>query len=119
MVGRGAAASHHRHLRRDRDHAVHDVDVVAAAWTYRVFLVSGGLQVDLAFVPSAEFRALSPAFRLVSGIEQEPSRFPSPGAGDIIGMDARVERAGHEPPFAHERLESVKMSFDHLSALTA
>jgi hypothetical protein len=66
--------------------ALHHVDVLAGPWVYRVFLLSGGLQVDLAFVPAAEFRALSPAFRLVSGVAQEPSRFPSPSVTDIIGM---------------------------------
>lgn len=69
-----------------RRNALHHVDVAAGAWIYRVFLLAGGLQVDLAFVPAAEFRALSPAFRLVSGVAKEPSQFPSPGSGDIIGM---------------------------------
>jgi len=70
----------------DRHGALHHVDVTAGAWIYRVFLLTGGLQVDLAFVPADEFRALSPAFRLVSGTAKEASQFPSPTAADIIGM---------------------------------
>jgi len=66
--------------------ALHHVDVPAGAWIYRVFLLAGGLQVDLAFVPAVEFRALSAAFQLVSGVAREPSQFPSPRAGDLIGM---------------------------------
>jgi hypothetical protein len=70
----------------ERHEALHHVDVQAGAWIYRVFLLAGGLQVDLAFVPATDFRALSPAFRLVSGVAKEPSQFPSPGASEIIGM---------------------------------
>jgi hypothetical protein len=47
--------------------AVHHLDVLAGAWIYRVFLLPGTLQVDLAFVPATEFRPLAPTFRLVSG----------------------------------------------------
>src|SRR5271169_3390420 len=46
--------------------ALHHLDVKAGAWIYRVFLLPNSLQVDLAFVPAAEFRASSPTFRLVS-----------------------------------------------------
>jgi hypothetical protein len=70
----------------EQHRALHHVDVSAGAWIYRVFLLAGGLQVDLAFVPAVEFRALSPAFQLVSGVAREPSQFPSPGSGDLIGM---------------------------------
>jgi predicted nucleotidyltransferase len=70
----------------ERHAALHHVDVLAGDWIYRVFLVAGGLQVDLAFVPAAEFRALSPAFRLLTGVANSPSQFPAPSAGEIIGM---------------------------------
>ncbi len=66
--------------------ALHHVDVLFGAWTYRVFLLPNTLQVDLAFVVETEFRALAPTFRLVFGKANEP-RDPLPTqAGAIIGM---------------------------------
>ena len=66
--------------------AVHHVDVLAGQWTYRVFLLANSLQVDLAFVPQQEFRALSPEFRLVSGEAQEDRHLPQPSAAYLIGF---------------------------------
>jgi hypothetical protein len=66
--------------------ALHHVDVHAGAWTYRVFLLAGTLQVDLAFVPQDEFRPLAPTFRLVFGKALEP-RTSSPTEPEaIIGL---------------------------------
>src|SRR6185437_10116399 len=62
----------------DRHKAVHHVDVKAGTWIYRVFLLQNGLQVDLAFVPASEFRALGPSFRLVFGEAQSACSFPAP-----------------------------------------
>lgn len=69
-----------------RHGAVHHVDMKAGAWIYRVFLLASTLQVDLAFVPAAEFRALAATFRLVFGKAEEPRQFPPPLPADIIGM---------------------------------
>jgi hypothetical protein len=69
-----------------RHGAVHQVDMKAGSWIYRVFLLASTLQVDLAFVPAAEFRALAPTFRLVFGTAEEPRPLPSPVPADIIGM---------------------------------
>ena len=66
--------------------AVHHLDVLAGPWTYRVFFLANTLQVDLAFVTEAEFRALAPSFRLVSGKAVEPRTPPAPSIGWIIGM---------------------------------
>jgi hypothetical protein len=66
--------------------AVHHCDVRAGAWIYRVFLLPGTLQVDLAFAPAAEFRALTPAFRLVSGKAIEPRHAPPPACWEVIGL---------------------------------
>jgi len=66
--------------------ALHHLDVKSGAWTYRVFLLSSTLQVDLAFVPEGEFRALAPTFRLVHGKANEPRYTPQSNARDIIGM---------------------------------
>jgi hypothetical protein len=70
----------------DQHAAVHHVDVKSGAWIYRVFLLHNSLQVDLAFVPASEFRALAPAFRLMHGTASEPRHIPPPLASDIIGM---------------------------------
>jgi hypothetical protein len=70
----------------DRHRALHHFDVKAGAWTYRVFLLSGTLQVDLAFVTETEFRPLAPTFRLVFGTAETPQPFPSPLSGELIGL---------------------------------
>jgi hypothetical protein len=70
----------------DQHLALHHVDVLAGAWTYRVFLLANTLQVDLAFVVETEFRALAPTFRLAFGNAKEPRYSSPPQAGAIIGM---------------------------------
>jgi hypothetical protein len=70
----------------DRHSALHHLDVIAGAWTYRVFLLASTLQVDLAFVPESDFRALGPAFRLMFGKANEPRHSSPPDAEAIIGM---------------------------------
>jgi hypothetical protein len=73
----------------DRNSALHHLDVIFGAWKYRVFLLPGALQVDLAFVPATEFRALTPAFRLVSGTVNEPGHAGPPApwmfSSDLAG----------------------------------
>ena len=71
---------HQQHL------ALHHFDVRSGAWIYRVFLLPSTLQVDLAFVSAAEFRALAPTFRLMFGVANEPRHAPPPSPGDIIGL---------------------------------
>jgi len=71
---------HHEHG------AVHHFDVTRGSWVYRVFLLESTLQVDLAFAPAADFGALSPTFRLVSGASVELPQ-PAPGATEeLIGL---------------------------------
>ncbi len=70
----------------DQYKALHHLDIHAGPWLYRVFLLPGTLQVDLAFVPAAEFRALGPTFRVVFGAENEPQHTPAPLADPLIGM---------------------------------
>ena len=50
-----------------RHGALHHLDIRSGEWTYRVFLLPSTLQVDLAFVPATDFRALYPTFRLMFG----------------------------------------------------
>jgi len=66
--------------------ALHQVDVQAGAWTYRVFLLANGLQVDLAFVKEEEFRAMGPDFRLVAGEARAAGVIPGPPVGYLIGF---------------------------------
>jgi len=66
--------------------ALHHLDIRSGAWLYRVFLLSSTLQVDLAFVPASEFKALTPSFRLVFGKANEPGNTSAPAPGDIIGL---------------------------------
>ena len=70
----------------DQHRALHHVDIRAGAWIYRAFLLASTLQVDLAFVPAAEFRALAPTFRLVFGEANEPMHSPPSSPIDIIGL---------------------------------
>jgi hypothetical protein len=66
--------------------ALHHVDVHAGAWHYRVFLLAGTLQVDLAFVTQHEFRALAPTFRLIFGTANDPRQHAAPAPDELIGM---------------------------------
>ncbi len=66
--------------------ALHHLDIRSGAWVYRVFLLPSTLQVDLAFAPATEFRALAPTFRLLFGSAQEARHIPPPAAADLIGL---------------------------------
>jgi len=70
----------------ERHGALHHVDVKSGAWIYRVFFLASTLQVDLAFVPAAEFRPLASTFRLVFGAAREPTHSPGQAPADLIGM---------------------------------
>ena len=63
--------------------AVHHLDTKFQGWIYRTFLLPSTLQVDLAFAPKDEFRALSPKFRLVFGRAEEPKHVPPPNLLDL------------------------------------
>jgi hypothetical protein len=66
--------------------ALHHLDVVAGSWIYRVFLLPGTLQVDLAFVSATDFRPLAPTFRLIHGTANESRVFPTATPGGVIGL---------------------------------
>jgi hypothetical protein len=69
-----------------RHSALDHLDVVSGAWIYRVFFLADTLQVDLAFAPASEFRALAPTFRLMAGEANEPRHTPPPQPKAIIGF---------------------------------
>lgn len=69
-----------------RDHAaVHHLDVWRGATLFRVFLLAGTLQVDIAFWSAAEFGATAPTFRLLFGTAGERPATPPPTAEELIG----------------------------------
>lgn len=70
----------------DQHRALHHLDVLSGAWTYRVFLLPSTLQVDLAFVVDTEFRALAPTFRLMFGKANESRHASPPLPAAIIGL---------------------------------
>jgi hypothetical protein len=70
----------------DKHSAIHHFDIRSGSWIYRVFLLANTLQVDIAFVVSAEFRALAPTFRIVFGAAQESKHLPPPQPVNLIGM---------------------------------
>jgi predicted nucleotidyltransferase len=66
--------------------ALHHLDMPFGTWLYRVFLLPGTLQLDVAFVDPAEFRPLAPTFQLVFG-EARPAPPPQATNSDAaIGL---------------------------------
>jgi hypothetical protein len=66
--------------------AVHHWDLVAASSVYRVFLLPGWLQVDLAFTPSAAFGPHGPSWRLIFGSAGAPEPPALPDRRYLAGM---------------------------------
>jgi hypothetical protein len=66
--------------------AVHHWDLPAGPAVYRVFLLPGGLEVDIAFVPAAEFGPLGPSWRTVFGHPVPRADPPAPARRDLIGL---------------------------------
>jgi len=69
----------------ESQHALDHLDVTAGKWLYRVFLLPDTLQVDLAFAPADEFRALAPSFKLVFGETNAAHHAAPRPARDLIG----------------------------------
>jgi hypothetical protein len=66
--------------------AVHLFDLPFLASLYRVFLLPGGLQVDLSFTPAAEFGAFGPQFALLFGSAVERPFVEASPARHLMGM---------------------------------
>jgi hypothetical protein len=66
--------------------ALHHWDLPAGSTVYRVFLLPGWLEVDIAFTPAAEFGPLGPNWRTVFGqtVELAPAAPPRPD--DLAGL---------------------------------
>ena len=62
------------------------LDVIADGVRYRVFLLNSSLQIDVSFWPHDQFRATEPAFRLLFGTANPPTRPPSVDVDRAVGM---------------------------------
>jgi hypothetical protein len=70
----------------DQNGAVAHHDVRYGSTLFRVFLFRNTLQVDLAFWPSTDFRAIGPNFELIFGCVNDPQPVPNPDTKELIGM---------------------------------
>lgn len=70
----------------DEHRAVHHVDTKFGRWIYRTFLLSSTLQVDLAFTPATEFRALTPKFRIVFGEANDAAHWQPPQPTEMVRL---------------------------------
>ena len=99
--------------------AVHHWDLAFRGSVYRVFLLADGLEVDLAFVPQAEFGPRGPAFRIVFGEGErhepslvEPNHLVGLGWHHLLHARAAIERG---QPWKAEFY--VSAARDHVLAL--
>jgi len=66
--------------------ALHHWDLPFGSAIYRVFLLSGGLEADLAFTPAAEFGPRGPAWRTIFGATVRPVPSAPPRRDDLVGL---------------------------------
>jgi hypothetical protein len=74
---------------------LHHWDLISGPTTYRVFLLPGGLELDVALTPAADFGAHGPKFQLQFGQSVErPTESPMPdedvGYGWLYALNARA-----------------------------
>ena len=82
----GAAIADWTAVMYGRHGAISHLDVISGAVIYRVFLLASTLQVDLAFVPAADFGAVAPTFRLLFGTAVQRTQSAPPAATELIGL---------------------------------
>lgn len=71
----------------DREFSILDhFDMYAGSWVYRLFLLPGGLEVDVAATPAEEFGARGPQFRALFGTTHQLQATPPPSARYLIGL---------------------------------
>jgi hypothetical protein len=66
--------------------ALHHWDLPAGSTVYRVFLLPGWLEVDIAFTPAAEFGPLGPSWHTVFGQTVELAPPAPPRRDDLAGL---------------------------------
>jgi hypothetical protein len=69
----------------DEPGVLHHWDLHHAGTIYRVLLMPGGLELNIAVTPAAEFGARGPKFRLLFGESVEHPTAPPPDTGELIG----------------------------------
>jgi predicted nucleotidyltransferase len=72
-------------LERELD-ALHHWDLPFGPAVYRVFLLPSGLEVDLAFIPAAEFGPRAPTWRTVFGQPVDVPATPPPARDELVGL---------------------------------
>ncbi len=82
--------------------ALHHWDLPFGSTVYRVFLLPGGLEVDIAFAPMAEFGPRGPKWQTVFGEAVEPSPDAPPSRDELSG------RAWHHVLHARACIERNK-----------
>jgi predicted nucleotidyltransferase len=65
---------------------VHHWDLRSGSTIYRVFLLPGGLELDVAVTPASEFGARGPKFRLLFGRSVEVAPAAPPDVDELIGL---------------------------------
>jgi hypothetical protein len=66
--------------------ALHHWDLPFGSSTYRVFLLPGCLEVDIAFTPESEFGPRGPHWRTVFGATVKVPTTEPPSRGDLVGL---------------------------------
>jgi len=66
--------------------ALHHWDLPFASTIYRVFLLPGGLEVDIAFTPASDFGPRGPNWRTVFGETVAPAPSGLPNRDELIGL---------------------------------
>jgi hypothetical protein len=65
---------------------LHHWDLRRGSAIYRIFLLTNGLQLDLAVAPAAEFGARGPRFELVFGESGKGKALAQPSLDELVGM---------------------------------
>lgn len=95
-------------------------DLRSGSSVYRVFLLPGGLEVDVAVTPGQDFGARGPHFRALFGTTQKLPATPPPSASHLIGLcwhhvlHARSCIERHKPWQAEYWISGIR---DHILAL--
>jgi hypothetical protein len=83
--------------------ALHHWDLPAGQAIYRVFLLPGWLEADIAFIPEAEFGPAGPAWRTVFGSTLPVPQPPPPDTRELTG------RAWHHALHARTCIERARL----------
>jgi len=82
---------------------LHHFDLPFGSSVYRVFLLPGGLEVDVAATPAEDFGARGPQFRVLFGPTRQVPTTPQPSASSLIGL------SWHHVLHAHASIERHKL----------